>query len=69
MKKKVLSVLLLLWHIIVATAQEQTIYTGPMSISNWQGVTVPASVLADAGQGDVVRVYVSQLLGSDRPSS
>lgn len=50
----------------MCAAEEQTIYTGPKAVSNWQGISIPASALTETRAGDVVRVYVSNLQGSDK---
>ena len=56
-------------YVLVCVAEEQPIYSDSKSISNWQGIHIPANVLAEVGAGDVVRVYVSHLLGSDKSAT
>lgn len=40
-------------------AEENVVYSGPAKVCGWKGVDLPAGVFADAGAGDVVRVYAS----------
>lgn len=66
MIKKLVNLLLFLLPCLHSAAEEQTIYTGPKAVSNWQGISIAASTLAEVGTGDVVRVYVTSLQGSDK---
>lgn len=65
-KNLILSLMLAICAFTTCRAEENVVYSGPAAVSGWNGVDLPAGVFADAGAGDVVRVYASGFLGADK---
>ena len=66
MVKKIICLFLLLTSVVAGFAEERTLFTGPKAVADWSGVTIAANELSETGVGDVIRVYVSNLLGSSK---
>lgn len=64
-KNLILSLMLAICAFTTCRAEENVVYSGPAAVSGWNGVDLSAGVFADAGAGDVVRVYASGFLGAD----
>lgn len=64
-KKLILLFMFVMSSAMACMAEENVVYSGPAKVCGWEGVDLPAGVFADAGAGDVVRVYASGFLGAD----
>lgn len=56
-KKLILLFMFVMSSAMACMAEENVVYSGPAKVCGWEGVDLPAGVFADAGAGDVVRVY------------
>lgn len=61
MRKRIISTLLALACLTPFWGAEQDLYTGPKTVSNWDGITIEASKLSEVGKGDVIRIYTSSV--------
>lgn len=65
-RKLILLILVALCTVTLSRAEEKTVYNGPAKVVDWKGVDLSADIFADTGVGDVVRVYASGFLGTDK---
>lgn len=64
--KKLFLILFIALTSIATWAEEQSIYSGPMTMDGSNMVTMPASKFEELSVGDVIRVYVSKFTSSDK---
>lgn len=65
-KNLIFSLMLTICVFTTCYAEENVVYNGPVAVSGWNDVDLSANVFADAGVGDVIRVYASGFLGADK---